>query len=220
MDINCYESERLMDKIFEGTKNKKAYNKAVRLIRKHCKTCELCKIKFYNFGNINVDLSEDEIRNIALENEKVDKRARLRKTIITVSSIVLSIALVFGVFSVFTIKGKNVGLASENYGVAETYDESTPEHPSYDEVQLAFQKSKEYFENVGKGAILLSLSYNDELTYSENYKDTIVVDIVYYRLFVSQGTSDRTNFINDKYSILVKHFDNDVWYAYKTKKTK
>lgn len=219
MEISCNDCERLMDKVFVGTRNKKAYKVAIKVIKEHCKTCELCKIKFYNFGNTQINLSDERIEQIIEENHEVEKRAKIRKRITVVVSVLLSLAMLFGIFSYITIIGKNVFFASINYGVAETYTDSTPEHPSLDEVKIAVDKCKGYFERAGKGAVLLSLSYNDELTYSEGYEDTIVMDVVYYRMFVSKGTNGKTNFINDTYAILVKHdTDNDVWYAQKIKK--
>lgn len=220
MDINCKEAEMLMDKVFRGSNNKKAYKKSVKLIEDHCKNCDICKIKYYNFRSTKLNLSQKRIVRITADNQKIEKVMHTRNIFLAFASLLLVISMLIGMFCFITIEGRNVFFASVNYGVAQTFEESTAEHPSFDEVKNAFDISKDYFKEVGRGCILLSLTYNDEYTFSEDFKNSIAIDIKYYRLFVSKNKSGITNFINDEYSVIVTRKDDGSWYAEKLRKTR
>lgn len=200
MRISCDEAKLLMEKYF---RNKTTPKEEAKII-KHCESCDVCKVLFYNLQDTNPNICESAFNTILSDNKDVTKRRKIRKRIIIISSIALVLIGLIITSFIFLQNGKVTYFANIDYGNTQTYFESTPEHPSYEEIKQATRLSKLYFREIGPGCILTSLRYNPDLTYNESkgYGDSIVIDFSYIRVYPVDGSTNSFFTNNDTLSFI------------------
>lgn len=205
MRIDCNTAESYMTDIFAENYTRKQLHQ----VKKHCEKCELCRVKFYNLGQTEIDLTEDELEYLLELNRGIYLKKRFRKRLIIILSSIFTVLAIVGLFYALIMAGRLTFFASVDYGVSSGYTESTKTHPSYDDVSESISLCKDYFSQIGKGSILLSLAYNDDLTYSEGYENCIIIDFSYYRMFAVKFSSGKSNFTRSDLSFVIAKDGDD-----------
>lgn len=177
------------------------------LIEEHCANCEECKKELELATKLVKPEGKDKPNNMdkvwANIAHQERKKRRQKRIFLTATASILVLAIFFS-FS-FIFRG-NTWFVNVDLNVANSYEnreeldsKSVFTHPGKDEVEAAAEEVKSFFESKFSGCILLSLSYDEELTYDKEYSqiyDDAIVFVSDYYVIIGDGSTINGEMMN------------------------